>query len=87
MPDDSQRLEHLLELRAELFQEMEDADREFSRVRMQLERLESDVRCGLPEPPDLAEYKNRKLHQAEARVLDLVRDLWKLEDKIHASRR
>lgn len=81
------RLEHLLQLRASVLEEMEEADREFSAIRMRVERMESDVRIGRPEPPGYAEAKGCLLPQAEARVVHLYRELLKLEDKINAARR
>ena len=86
MSDDSGRTEHLLTLRASLLDEMEEADRELGRVRMLVERLESDVRIGLPEPPAYADAKGHALPRAEQRVVDLYRDLTKLEDKLIAER-
>lgn len=85
MTDDSKRLEHLLRLRNELLDEMTEADLEFSRVRMALERLESDLRIGRPIAPGYADLKGRTFPRAEAHVLELFRQLLKLEDKINAS--
>lgn len=87
MAEELPRREHMLELRAALFDEMEVAEREFSRVRLLVERQESDLRIGLPEPADYQHTKGRLLPQAESRVLDLFRDLLKLEDKINLTRR
>ena len=86
MSDDSGRTEHLLSLRDALLDEMEEADRELGRVRMLVERLESDVRIGRPEPPTYADAKGHALPRAEQRVVDLYRDLTKLEDKLIAAR-
>jgi hypothetical protein len=74
----------LLELREELLRELARADLEFSRVRMQVERLESDLRIGRPAPPEYAELKGRTLPRAEGEVLDLYRQLTKLEDRINS---
>lgn len=79
---EKKRLDHLLGLRDEILREMAEADQEFSRVRMALERMESDVRVGLPEPEGYTRTKGKDFPQAEARVLDLFRDLLKIEDKI-----
>lgn len=85
MAEDTKRLDHLHRLRNELLDEMTEADLEFSRVRMALERLESDLRIGRPTPAGYAEMKGRKFPRAEARILDLFRQLLKLEDKINAA--
>jgi len=87
MPEDGRRLEHLVRLRDELLDEMETADREFTEVRMRVERMESDMRIGRPEPSAYAEAKGHVLPQAEGRVLDAFRNLLKLEDKIKAESR
>jgi hypothetical protein len=84
MTTDKQRLDHLLRLREDVLAEMEEADLEFSRVRMSLERMESDVRVGRPIPEGYEHTKGRLFPQAEGRVLELFRDLLKLEDKIKA---
>jgi hypothetical protein len=84
MGDASKRREHLLRLREELLSEMAEADLELSRVRMAVERAESDLRLGLPEPPEYARLKGSDFPRAEAAVLDLFRQLLKLEDKIKA---
>lgn len=78
----AQRLAHLYELRRDLLDEMEAADRELSRVRMQVERAESDLRIGDPGPPDYEPLKGHDLPQAEARFLETYRSLIKLEEKI-----
>lgn len=80
------RLEHLYELRRGVLDEMEEADRELSRVRMRVERAESDLRIGDPGPADYEEMKGHKLPQAEARFLESYRSLTKLEEKIVATR-
>jgi hypothetical protein len=72
----------LLRLRDEVLDEMDQAEREFSAVRMRVERMESDLRIGLPEPAGYAQAKGHDLPAAEQRVLDLFRQLLKLEDKI-----
>ena len=84
MAGDKQRIEHLFRLRDEILTGMEEADLEFSRVRMALERMESDVRIGHPAPEAYTHTKGRLFPQAEARVLELFRDLLKIEDKIKA---
>jgi hypothetical protein len=80
------RLEHLLQLRESVLAEMAEADLEFSTVRMRVERADSDLRIGKPECADYTELKGHLLPQAEARVVDLFRQLLKLEDKINALR-
>ena len=84
MSDANIRRDHLLRMRDELFQELEQADLEFSRVRMRVERMESDLRIGHPEPAGFTEAKGQALPQAEARFLDLYRELLKLEDKLQS---
>jgi hypothetical protein len=81
-----QRLEHLQELRQNLLDEMEEADRELSRVRMQVERAESNLRIGDPGPLGYEELKGHRLPQAEARVLETFRAVVKLEEKILATK-
>ena len=61
------RLEHLYELRLGILEEMEEADRELSRIRMTVERAESDLRIGDPGPPNYEELKGHRLPQAEGR--------------------
>ena len=80
------RLEHLYELRRGLLDEMEEADRELSRVRMKVERAESDLRIGDPGPPNYEELKGHHLPQAEGRFLEAYRALVKLEEKITATK-
>ena len=80
--DQAQRLEHLYELRRGLLEEMEEADRELSRVRMTVERAESDLRIGDPGPDDYEDLKGHRLPQAESRFLEAYRALVKLEEKI-----
>jgi hypothetical protein len=87
MAEAEKRIEHLLQLREGVLQEMEEADREFCRQRMRIERMESDLRIGLAEPPEYAETKGHLFPRAEARVLDAFRELLKLEEKINAARR
>jgi len=76
------RLEHLYELRRDLLDEMEEADRVLSQVRMKVERAESDLRIGDPGPPNYEELKGHRLPQAEGRFLEAYRALVKLEEKI-----
>jgi DNA-binding transcriptional LysR family regulator len=80
--EQEQRLEHLYELRRDLLNEMEEADRELSRVRMKVERAESDLRIGDPSHPDYETLKGHTLPQAESRFLENYRSLLKLEEKI-----
>lgn len=74
--------ENLLRLREEILAEMEAAEREFSQVRMRVERYESDLRIGRPEAPAYQQTKGHELPQAEQRVVDLFRQLLKVEDRI-----
>jgi hypothetical protein len=80
------RLEHLDELRRGVLDEMEEADRELSRIRMQVERAESDLRIGDPGPSNYEELKGHRLPQAEGRFLEAYRSLVKLEEKITSTR-
>jgi hypothetical protein len=80
------RLLHLLQLRDDLLNELESAERELSGLRMKVERLESDLRIGRPEAPELGETKGRLLPRAEAALLDHFQQLLKLEDKINRER-
>jgi hypothetical protein len=84
--EQKQRLEHLQELRRGLLDEMEEADQELSRLRMQVERAESDLRTGDLGPLGYEELKGHRLPQAEARVLENYRALLKLEEKIMATK-
>lgn len=86
MSEPETRLATLLELRDELLARMAEADLEFSRLRMDIERIESDLRIGREEPPGYQEAKGVRLPQAEARVLECFRQLLKLEDKINLCR-
>jgi len=83
MPPDPQHVASLLRLRDEALAELEEADIAFTTVRMRVERMESDVRIGRPEPSDYARAKGHDLPEAEARVLGAFRHLLKLEDKIN----
>ena len=80
------RLEHLYELRRALLDEMEEADQELSRVRMKVERAESDLRIGDPGPSDYENLKGHRLPHAEERFLESYRALVKLEEKITATK-
>jgi DNA-binding transcriptional LysR family regulator len=80
------RLEHLYELRRSILEEMEEADRELSRIRMTVERAESDLRIGDPGPPNYEEMKGHRLPQAEGRFLEAYRSLVKLEEKISSTK-
>jgi hypothetical protein len=76
------RLDHLYELRRGLLDEMEEADRELSRVRMQVERAESDLRIGDPGPANYEQLKGHDLPKVESRFLEAYRAVVKLEEKI-----
>jgi len=86
MAADPGRLDHLMQLRGSVLNEMEEADGEYCALRMRVERIESDIRIGRPEPSEYADLKGHALPQAEGRVLDLYRQLLKLEDKINGVR-
>jgi hypothetical protein len=86
MSDESRRLEHLHQLRESVLEEMEAAEGDLSRLRVRVERMESDQRIGRPFPASYQEAKGRLLPQAESRLIDLYRQLLKLEDKINAAR-
>ena len=62
------------------------AETELCRLRLRVERIESDVRIGGSEAPEYTRLKGSDLPQAESRVVELFRDLLKLEDKINAER-
>ena len=87
MADDAGRTEHLLQLREELFREMETAEQEWAAVRVRVERMESDIRVGRPEATGFQQAKGRDLPGAEGRVVELFRQLLKLEDKINDAAR
>lgn len=80
---DDHGLASLLALRENVLRDMAEADLEFSRVRMQVERLESDVRIGREPTAEYEDLKGHALPQAEGAVLDLFRQLMKLEDRIN----
>jgi hypothetical protein len=86
MAVDPRRTDHLMSLRDELLTQMEEADRELGHVRMHVERMESDLRIGLPEPAGYQDAKGHAMPRAEKRVVDLYRELLKLEDKLNADR-
>jgi hypothetical protein len=83
---DEKRAENLTELREAVLKEMEEAEQELSRVRVAVERMESDLRIGRPAHAEYPNAKGHRLPQAEARVIDLFRQLLKLEDKINSTR-
>ena len=76
-----------MHLREEVLQQMETAERELSDLRTRVERMESDLRIGRPRPAAYDETKGHLLPQAEARLVDLYRELLKLEDKINLGAR
>ena len=88
MSDDvAARLEHLARLREELFSEMEAAESEMARVRVRVERLESDQRLGDPVTSEYQHLKGRALPHLEARLVEAFNGVLKLERKILDSRR
>jgi hypothetical protein len=76
------RLDHLMELRAGIFEEMEELEREMVTLRMRVERTESDLRLGEPEPDDYARWKGHDLPSVEGRLVQAFNNLLKLEEKI-----
>jgi hypothetical protein len=86
MPDEKPDPGPLMALREDLLRDMAEADLEFSRLRMQVERMESDLRIGLAEPEEYQHVKGQLLPRAEARLLGLFRDLLKLEDHLSGRR-
>jgi hypothetical protein len=76
------RLEHLMELRAGIFEEMEELERELAALRMRVERAESDLRLGEPEAEEYAHLKGHDLPAAEGRLVQAYNNLLKLEEKI-----
>lgn len=82
MPDDTNHSAFLLQMRDELFREMAEAELDCAQLRVAVERMESDVRIGRPEPHDYAATKGHLLPRAESRVIEIYQQLLKLEDKI-----
>jgi hypothetical protein len=80
-------LEFLERLRSQLLDQLAEADARFGEVRMAVERMESDLRAGLPESDDYAEAKGTELPRAEARMMEIFRELNKVEDRIASARR
>ncbi len=78
--------DYSLQMRSNLFDELEEAELALSRERLRVERMESDLRLGLSQPPGYQEAKGHALPRAEARVIDLFEQLLKLEDRIRARR-
>ena len=78
--------DYFLQMRSDLFEELEEAELALSRERLRVERMESDLRLGLSEPPGYQEAKGHALPRAEARVMDLFEQLLKLEDRIRVRR-
>jgi hypothetical protein len=76
------RLEHLMELRAGIFDEMEELEQEMIALRMRVERAESDIRLGEAEPEEYARLKGHDLPAAEGRLVQAYNNLLKLEEKI-----
>ncbi len=77
-----ERRDHLLQLREETFADWEEAEKHLAELRVRIERQESDIRIGLPEPSDYAELKGHTFPQAEARVVECYRTLLKLEERL-----
>jgi hypothetical protein len=87
MPAEAESGQTLALMRKSILDEWEEAEQEFSALRMRVERMESDLRVGLPEHTDYQQVKGHDLPQAEGRVLALFRQLLKIEDKINLGRR
>ena len=77
-----QRVEHLLELRAGIFEEMEELEREMAGLRMRVERAESDLRLGESETEEYTRLKGHELPAVEGRLVQAYNNLIKLEEKI-----
>ncbi len=82
MPEDANPSAFFLQMRDELFRELADAEQECAQVRVAVERMESDLRIGRPEPAEYAETKGHLLPRAERRIIEAYQQLLKLEDKI-----
>lgn len=82
---ETEHADTLIRLRDNVLDEMDEAEKELSRLRMVVERMESDLRIGKPEHPDYTQTKGHALPQAEQRIVDLFRQLLKLEDQIKLS--
>jgi hypothetical protein len=80
------RREHLLELRAGVLDEMEEADATLSRLRMRVERLESDIRLGAEPSAEYSRIKGHDMPDVEGRLVQAYRNLLKIEDKIRETR-
>ena len=76
------RKEALLHLRAQFFEQLAEAEQQCAQLRVQAERLESDCRIGLPPTAEYQELKGHTLPRAETRIMDLHRDIVKLEAKL-----
>src|SRR5215210_5490107 len=77
-----QRVEHLLTLRAGVFEEMEELERELAGLRMCVERAESDLRLGESETAEYTRLKGQELPGVEGRLVQAYNNLLKLEEKI-----
>ena len=78
--------ENLLRMRDAVLAEMAAADVELSRLRMLVERMESDLRIGRAEDAEYQHLKGHAMPQAENEVLGAYRNLLKIEDRINARR-
>jgi hypothetical protein len=76
------RLEHLMDLRMGLFEELEELDHQMVTLRTRIERMESDMRLGEPEPEGYGRLKGHDFPGLEARYLQTYSNLQKLEEKI-----
>jgi len=78
------RREALLRLREEVLTGMAEAELECARLRIQLERRESDLRLGAAADAEYDRLKGRDLPAAERNLVGLYRQLLKLEAKLQA---
>jgi hypothetical protein len=82
-PDDAS----LRRLREEILAEMGAAEEELARLRIRIERLESDQRLGAERTAEYEELKGRRLPQLERQVIEAYGSLVKVETKILEARR
>ena len=61
---------------------MEELEQEMIALRMGVERAESDMRLGEPEPEEYSRLKGHDLPAAEGRLVQAYNNLLKLEEKI-----
>ena len=81
------RREHLAGLREEALAEMEAAETELARLRVRVERLESDQRLGAPPTDEYQAIKGHQLPRCEERLIEAYESLLKIEAKILEARK